>query len=181
MSDDPCCLFVQELIAAYPNAKVILSTRPREAWLKSMQSFILEILSWRSYTFLAYLDRDFTAPYLALLKRTTAVLSKGQTPYLPSAYPALLKSFEAHEELVRRVVPKEQLLVFSPKQGWGPLCEFLDMPEPQGGFPHLNGTRDAVQLETELFWERWYLVARRMGKVVAMVVLVLAGLMWIMN
>ncbi|KAM5442258.1 hypothetical protein MferCBS31731_002632 [Microsporum ferrugineum] len=31
VSDDPCCLFVEELVAAYPDAKVILTTRPSDA------------------------------------------------------------------------------------------------------------------------------------------------------
>ncbi|KAK5988336.1 hypothetical protein PT974_12486 [Cladobotryum mycophilum] len=172
VSDDPCCLFVEELIAAYPDAKVILTTRESEAWLKSMRSFIIEILTWRSYDFLSLFDREFTAPYLALLNRTTRVLSKGQTPYKQSARPALLQSFDAHQELVRRVVPKERLLEFNPKQGWEPLCEFLDMPTPKGDFPHLNSTRDAIQLETELFWARWYWVAQRMGKRMGMIVAV---------
>jgi hypothetical protein len=143
-----------------------------------MQNFILSILSWKSYTLLSYFDREFTAPYLALLKRTTSVLSKGQTPYKPCAYPALLESFDAHEERVRCVVPKERLLEFSPNQGWGPLCEFLDLPVPEEDFPHLNSTRDAIQLENELFWERWSLVVRRIGKEIVIMVFVLMVALW---
>lgn len=44
LSDDPCCLFIDELLSAYPNAKVILTTRDRIAWLHSMQRLTLEIL-----------------------------------------------------------------------------------------------------------------------------------------
>ncbi len=38
-------------------------------------------------------------------------------------------------EEVKRVVPKERLLVFEVKQGWKPLCEFLDLPIPEEDFP----------------------------------------------
>ena len=88
LSDDPCCLFIDELLSAYPNAKVILTTRNRAAWLHSMQRFILEILSWRSMRLLSYLDPEFTGPYQALLNRATTVLSQGRPPCAPSSNPA---------------------------------------------------------------------------------------------
>ena len=31
---------------------------------------------------------------------------------------------------VKATVPKERLLVFEPKEGWKPLCNFLGLPEP---------------------------------------------------
>ena len=31
-------------------------------------------------------------------------------------------------EHVKRVVPKDQLLIFNVKEGWEPLCKFLDVP-----------------------------------------------------
>ena len=43
-------------------------------------------------------------------------------------------------EEVKRTVPKERLLVFEAKDGWQPLCDFLDVPIPEGPFPHLNDT-----------------------------------------
>jgi Sulfotransferase domain len=39
---------------------------------------------------------------------------------------------------VRATVPAERLLVFEVRDGWGPLCRFLDRPVPPGPFPHLN-------------------------------------------
>jgi hypothetical protein len=45
---------------------------------------------------------------------------------------------EQHNEQVKRHVPPEKLLVYDVKQGWGPLCEFLGVPEPDEPFPHLN-------------------------------------------
>ncbi|KAM5505622.1 hypothetical protein McaMca56_000269 [Microsporum canis] len=179
VSDDPCCLFVEELVAAYPDAKVILTTRPSDAWLKSMQKLILEILSWKSWPVLCYFDREFSAPYQALLNRTTSVLSKGLPPCEPSSQPALVQSFEEHNERVRAAVPKERLLEFRADQGWGPLCDFLGVPVPEGKYPHLNSGKDAMQLETALYWSRWYCVAQQMGRKVSMVVPVLAIAWWI--
>jgi len=39
-------MFVDELIAAYPNAKVILTNRDPDKWLASILSTIYVILSW---------------------------------------------------------------------------------------------------------------------------------------
>ncbi len=46
-----------------------------------------------------------------------------------------VKFFNDWVEDVKRVVPKDRLLVFEVKQGWKPLCEFLDLPIPEGDFP----------------------------------------------
>ena len=41
---------------------------------------------------------------------------------------------------VKQTVPADRLLVFEPKQGWQPLCKFLNLPTPEGSFPHVNDT-----------------------------------------
>ena len=35
------------------------------------------------------------------------------------------------------MVPADRLLVWEVKEGWGPLCKFLDLPVPQEPFPRL--------------------------------------------
>jgi hypothetical protein len=54
-----------------------------------------------------------------------------------------IEVFNQHNEEVRRRVPQEQLLVYEVKEGWGPLCEFLGVEEPDTPFPHLN---DAAEM-----------------------------------
>lgn len=34
VTDQPCCVFAEELIEAYPEAKVILTTRPEDDWFR---------------------------------------------------------------------------------------------------------------------------------------------------
>ena len=57
--------------------------------------------------------------------------------------------YHAHNEHVRQVVPKDRLLIFDPKGGFRPLCEFLDVPVPKDDqgrdlpYPHVND-RDAI-------------------------------------
>ena len=53
--------------------------------------------------------------------------------------PDLWKSqYTRHNAAVRSLVPADQLLEYNVKQGWGPLCRFLGLPEPDEPFPHEN-------------------------------------------
>jgi len=46
--------------------------------------------------------------------------------------------YREHNEAVKAGVPEDRLLVFDVKEGWGPLCSFLGVDEPDSPFPHLN-------------------------------------------
>ncbi len=47
--------------------------------------------------------------------------------------------FKNHIEEVKRSVPKERLLIFEARQGWEPLCSFLNVPVPiDKPYPHKN-------------------------------------------
>jgi hypothetical protein len=39
-------------------------------------------------------------------------------------------------------VPSERLLVWWPTDGWEPLCEFLEVPVPDGPVPNVNDTEN---------------------------------------
>src|SRR5690606_32218204 len=47
-----------------------------------------------------------------------------------------------NQEVIDTIAP-ERLLVFHPKQGWEPLCAFLDVPVPPELFPRVN-SRDEL-------------------------------------
>jgi len=42
---------------------------------------------------------------------------------------------------VKSLVPKERLLEFNVKQGWGTPCAFLGVPVPDMPFPRVNDTK----------------------------------------
>ena len=54
-----------------------------------------------------------------------------------------LKLYRENNDYVKSTVPGDRLLVFEAKDGWEPLCHFLDVPIPDGDYPHLN---DAAQI-----------------------------------
>ena len=52
-----------------------------------------------------------------------------------------IQDFNRHNEEVKEHVPTDQLLVYEVKDGWEPLCEFLEPGAPEDKpFPRLNDT-----------------------------------------
>ena len=54
-----------------------------------------------------------------------------------------LKIYRDHIKHVQATARRDQLLVFEARDGWAPLCSFLNVPVPENDFPHLN---DAAQI-----------------------------------
>ncbi|ORX92130.1 hypothetical protein K493DRAFT_316802 [Basidiobolus meristosporus CBS 931.73] len=135
--DWPSTKYYKELLAKYPNAKVILSTRDPESWYTSAYQTIyfphrktsLRLLEW------------FLPGYRRHQEMLRLILWKGtfQDRFADKDY--AMSVFKEHNEEVKRVVPSEQLLVFNPKEGWEPLCQFLGKPIPPTPFPHVNDSQ----------------------------------------
>ena len=49
-----------------------------------------------------------------------------------------IKYYHDWVEHVKRTVPPNRLLVFESKQGWEPLCKFLNVPIPEEPYPYIN-------------------------------------------
>ena len=49
-----------------------------------------------------------------------------------------IADFKRHIEDVRGYVPSHRLLVYEVRQGWQPLCDFLEVHLPNEPFPRLN-------------------------------------------
>jgi hypothetical protein len=57
----------------------------------------------------------------------------------------LIDQMLRHHEQVKQAVPPERLLVWEVGEGWGPLCEFLDVPVPDEPLPHANDRGEFVE------------------------------------
>jgi hypothetical protein len=132
--DFPAALYYQELMEAYPDAKVVLSTRDPEAWYTSMSQTIHPMLS--------RFPNRYVGPWLPFVGGPFRAM--GQTRLRRELLDRfadrdhVLEVFRAREAEIQRVVPPERLLVYEVKQGWEPLCRFLDMPVPDVPFPRVN-------------------------------------------
>lgn len=138
VSDWPAVAFAAELIHAYPEAKVILTTRDVDSWYTSA----LKTVHWRA-----------TEPELRRLARHDWGASLYQ-PMLAQFWTRFFRgNFEKHGKAVfrdyydevRRLVPPERLLEYRVGEGWGRLCEFLEVEVPEEEFPHVNDSRGFVE------------------------------------
>jgi Sulfotransferase domain len=133
--------FFRELTEAYPEAKVVLSTREPVAWEKSFRETIWNMCFGESLIRLLSSARAQIDPhwerYLALVDR---MFWTGSSAFAPQhEEPAhLIAAMERHNEAVERTVAPERLLLWRVDEGWEPLCEFLAVPVPDEPLPHLN-------------------------------------------
>lgn len=135
---DMTVYFVAELIEAYPEAQVILWERDVDRWYNSYMG-MLEAFDYHS-TVAAFL-RKYVAPFSGIYWHTT--MWYGVAGWLRAKDMAGMRAnardrHREHFETVRKMVRPGKLLEFSLKDGWEPLCEFLECPVPDQPFPHLN-------------------------------------------
>lgn len=131
--DYPGCTFWRQLMAEYPDAKVILSTRNPESWFESVNSTIFGRFS-----------RSAIANIGAQTFFDGAVLTDFDQEKMDDR-DYMIDHFERWNAAVVAGVPSDRLLVFEAKQGWQPLCEFLGAPVPKGSYPRINSREDMQQ------------------------------------
>ena len=56
------------------------------------------------------------------------------------------KVYYEHIENVKKAIPNDRLLIYRVNEGWGPLCEFLDVDIPESiPFPNVNDTAEMLR------------------------------------
>jgi Sulfotransferase domain len=128
--DYPACSYWRELAEYYPEAKVVLTTRDADSWFESVTETIFsERMNAQTHD----------SPFGALLQGVALNAFQGKKD--DRAF--MTDWFRRRNQEVIDTLPPERLLVFQPKQGWAPLCEFLGVPVPEGPFPRVN-SRDEL-------------------------------------
>ncbi len=152
--DFPGCSFYQDLMQYYPDAKVVLTVRDPQAWYESSLNTIYKAGPQGIQKLLITLQ----LPFSAKLRRVMRVFRLADQVYWRGEFQGrfqdkeyAIECFQQHIEEVKRVVPVEQLLVYEVKEGWEPLCGFLDVPAPLGEpFPRLNERETFGQMPQQL-------------------------------
>jgi hypothetical protein len=165
--DNPACCVWRELMAAYPDAKVILTVHPRGAatWYESTIDtiyFTENVWQFKVLKFLTPFGRKFGDMSHRLIWGRSL---KGTMNDREKA----IARYEEHIAQVKAEVPPEKLLVFSVDQGWGPLCRHLGIEEPKTPFPNVND-RNEIKKEIRKIMGASYLMLAVGAVVVAAVV-----------
>jgi hypothetical protein len=129
--DTAASVFCAEIVAAYPEARIILNSRADlAAWQRSVvrtivpitESWFLWLVSWfHSESWWMYqFYMQYWQPGLFRAEGPSgvrgAVVGRGKWVY------------QEHNNMVRGMVGKERLLEWRVEEGWGPLCEVCTFP-----------------------------------------------------
>jgi hypothetical protein len=173
-TDMPPLDFIPELMDVYPDAKVVLVTRDPEKWLESIRPVAKNAsLWWLQYAmFLVPGWRWFPSLSLEFGTSTREILEDGGQAANPKpstgestrgwqmysllihmlfffffSFPDLLRKWNAK---VKQMVPPEKLLEMDLKDGWEPLCTFLNVPVPNEPLPRANDAAAAEKVADDI-------------------------------
>ena len=129
--DIPGYFFFEEILEAFPECKVILTVREEDSWIESLarqcamrlRSKMVSMLSPTARKFEYVVDSFHSAVGGSINPKSTCVIRK---------------RYRIHNHRVKSIVPADKLLVYNVKQGWKPLCDFLECDVPPIAFPHEN-------------------------------------------
>ena len=138
--DFPVSLFYKQLINQFPDAKFILTLREFDKWYISTVNTIYKVPNilpdW--FKMVVYPIRMFIAMQVNLI---WVGLFKNKFSDRESAK---LVYYE-HIRSVKKTIPAYKLLIYHVKEGWGPLCEFLNVDVPEIPFPKVNDTAEMLR------------------------------------
>ena len=129
--DYPACSFWREQMAHFPEAKVILSTRSAESWFDSVHKTIM------APDTTAWLEKGPIREFFELC------MWKDYKPHINDR-DCMIDYYQRREAEIKAELPADKLLVFDVKEGWEPLCKFLEVDVPDDDFPRVN-SRDETR------------------------------------
>jgi Sulfotransferase domain len=128
--DWPACTFYRELMQAYPHAKVLLTVRDPEKWYESVANTIYRV---------SHQTPDSNSIRSVHRNMINALIWQGTFEDRFEDKEYAIAVFLRHIEEVKQYVAAEKLLVYNVKEGWEPLCAFLEVAVPaEKPFPHDN-------------------------------------------
>lgn len=134
--DFPSSCVWQDLVKAYPEAKVILTLHPKgpEAWYKSTNDTIYSFSKRWEFKVMAL----FNPKVRKLAQMAKYLIWKDFLNGTMESKQEAINRYIEHIEEVKKQVPTDKLLIFSADQGWKPLCHFLGKEAPHSPFPKVN-------------------------------------------
>ena len=130
--DFPVAAFWQEVLAARPDARVILSQRDAEDWYASFSQTILPLLmdraSWPAPA----------RPWFEMLEQVIIGRALGGR----TDRAGILDAYRRNEAAATALAASGRALVFRAGDGWAPLCGFLGVGIPAEPYPKTNARAD---------------------------------------
>jgi hypothetical protein len=133
--DGPATCLTLELLEAYPDAKVVLSNRDVDAWQYSVMNAVIKNIFTPKAISLDWLARITGSPNRWTRSMFVRVFTDG---YQGDFEKNGKKGYQEHYDMVRALVPPENLLEYHVEERWRLLCKFLGKEQPMTEFPNGN-------------------------------------------
>ncbi|KJS04647.1 MAG: hypothetical protein VR73_14130 [Gammaproteobacteria bacterium BRH_c0] len=144
--DYPGAFFYRELLAANPDARVILTVRDPQSWYKSALATIYgtkpQGLGAKLTSLLKLMTNCGFRRAFPVFQFADKTVWQGQFGGRFEDRDHAIAVYEAHNREVKTHVPASQLLVYDVREGWEPLCRFLNVPVPDAPFPSSNNKEE---------------------------------------
>ena len=140
--DFPASAYWQDILAANPDARVVLSYRSAESWYESFSQTILPLIQntdgWP----------EQARPWFELIEKV--IIGKALAGHTDKD--GILATYRANESAARALAAEGRALIFEARNGWRPLCDFLGVTVPAEPYPSTNPRAhffDAVKAGTD--------------------------------
>ena len=148
--DWPSVAYYQELSDKYPDAKVVLGMRDSGSWYDSASKTIYQM------------SQHFPKWIRFILPRADKIFKMIDKTVFgePFSYQFedrefAMRVFNDHVKEVKRSISEEKLLMHSAKDGWEPLCAFLDVPVPEEPYPWVNDSKEFTRRLMFIKFLKW--------------------------
>lgn len=138
--DNPGCGFWEELANYYPEAKVILTVRDANKWFDSTYETV------HSPDFCDFIKGS---PWGDMVQQTVYDTMDNQM----HDREFMVDFFNNRTAQIKKTISADRLFVYEVKEGWGPLCKFLDVPIPESDFPRVNSRLETRELINSMIAE----------------------------
>ena len=144
-ADPPASLLVPELLDLYPDAVVLCTTRDKAKWTVSMEAIMQLIIPfWLGKILYFWLPTLRLMPVFWDSLPGIFVARHGERM---TDRASIERIYDRHHAWLEETVPEGKLFYVDVKDGWGPICEALGVPVPEGvEFPRMNDSKDMEEL-----------------------------------
>ena len=152
--DFPAYSWYKEHMKKYPDAKIILTIRDFEDWYKSVYSTVWQAGPQTPLEKIKMIGKLLTNSRVRKVVKCIKFFKKVffadelKGKFMDKEFAK--KVWEDHIKAVKAYVSQEKLLVYDVRDGWGPICEFLNVPEPTEQLPHLNKKENFKEMLPQL-------------------------------
>ncbi|MEM8902913.1 MAG: sulfotransferase family protein [Actinomycetota bacterium] len=133
--DWPGAAMWDRLVDDFPDAVVVHSVRDdAEQWWRSLDRTVAATIR----------ERREEEPGTPAREFILALVERAGWPSIDDAE-AMMAHYDEHDRRVRERVEPERLVVFNPRDGWGPLAAALGLDVPDEPYPKVNTTDEYLR------------------------------------